>query len=192
MVYSLEELELYMNEALKLAEKALNSDEIPVGCVIVNRFTKEIESVAHNKTNCMKNGTKHCEIVALEKLTDKLVSVLELKKKNINAVNERICERLPQLCSSYDIFVTVEPCIMCIGFIDQSGIRNIYYGCRNDRFGGCGSVLSYNDLVENKNLTLRHGICEKKSVELLRCFYEFGNPKAPIEKRKRAIKDFRG
>ncbi|KAH8740959.1 hypothetical protein FG386_002505 [Cryptosporidium ryanae] len=189
MVYSFGELEFYMGEALKVAEQALYNDETPVGCVIVNRLTKKIESIAHNKTNCMKNGTKHCEIVALEELVDKLIGI-EPIRRNINTRNKNIYERLPKrICSSYDLFVTVEPCIMCIGFINQSGIRNIYYGCRNDRFGGCGSVLNYNKLMGDKNLIFKHGICEKKAIELLRCFYESGNPKAPIEKRKREIKD---
>ena len=42
--------------------------------------------------------------------------------------------------------VTVEPCIMCASALRQLGIREVFYGCDNDRFGGCGSVLGVNDL----------------------------------------------
>lgn len=40
-----------------------------------------------------------------------------------------------------DVYVTCEPCIMCAGALSLVGIRHVYYGCSNDRFGGCGSIL---------------------------------------------------
>jgi tRNA(Arg) A34 adenosine deaminase TadA len=44
--------------------------------------------------------------------------------------------------SETDVYVTVEPCIMCASALRQYGIRDVYYGCSNDRFGGTGGVLS--------------------------------------------------
>jgi tRNA-specific adenosine deaminase 2 len=43
------------------------------------------------------------------------------------------------------LYVTVEPCIMCSSALRQLGIKEVYYGCDNDRFGGCGSVLGVNE-----------------------------------------------
>lgn len=42
------------------------------------------------------------------------------------------------------LYVTVEPCIMCASALRQMGIKEVFYGCENDRFGGCGSVLGVN------------------------------------------------
>ena len=46
--------------------------------------------------------------------------------------------------STTTLYVTVEPCIMCASALRQLGIKRVYYGCGNDRFGGCGSVLGVN------------------------------------------------
>lgn len=46
--------------------------------------------------------------------------------------------------SETTLYVTVEPCIMCASALRQLGIKEVYYGCGNDRFGGCGSVLGVN------------------------------------------------
>lgn len=95
---------------------------------------------------------------------------------------------------------------MCIGFIDQIGkfpfkvtpffflkknnlgIHNIFYGCKNYRFGGCGSVLDYRYLNRSSKIILTSGICENESIKILKEFYEIGNPKAPENKRKRPLK----
>jgi len=46
--------------------------------------------------------------------------------------------------STTTLYVTVEPCIMCAAALRQLGIKEVFYGCANDRFGGCGSVLGVN------------------------------------------------
>lgn len=46
--------------------------------------------------------------------------------------------------SETTLYVTVEPCIMCASALRQMGIKEVFYGCENDRFGGCGSVLGVN------------------------------------------------
>ena len=47
--------------------------------------------------------------------------------------------------SQTTLYVTVEPCIMCASALRQLGIKEVFYGCGNDRFGGCGSVLGVNE-----------------------------------------------
>ncbi|KAK9173912.1 Cytidine and deoxycytidylate deaminase zinc-binding region family protein [Cryptosporidium meleagridis] len=193
MYYNNEELKMFMKRAIELSEFAVKSNEVPVGCVIVNRTTKKIESEAHNETNISRNGTRHCEIVALEKLIVKLKHTSEKINNSTRLITQNQDEynntrfRL-NLGDTYDLFVTVEPCIMCIGFIDQMGIHNIFYGCKNYRFGGCGSVLDYHYLNKSSKIILTSGICENESIKILKEFYEIGNPKAPENKRKRPLK----
>lgn len=69
---------------------------------------------------------------------------------------------------------------MCASALAQIGLRSIYYGCSNDRFGGCGSVLN---LHEESHCVA--GILKEEAIELLRRFYAQTNLTAPESKRKR-------
>lgn len=69
----------------------------------------------------MAKGTRHAEFLAIE----------EILKKNP-----------PSIFSETDLYVTVEPCIMCASALRQLKIRKVYFGCSNDRFGGTGGVFS--------------------------------------------------
>lgn len=53
-------------------------------------------------------------------------------------------QRIPTPLSDVTLYVTVEPCVMCASALRQVGIGKVYYGCGNERFGGCGSVLDVN------------------------------------------------
>ncbi|KAH8581778.1 CMP dCMP deaminase [Cryptosporidium sp. chipmunk genotype I] len=171
MNYKKEELEIFMNRAIELSEFAVSNNEVPVGCVIVNRITKKIESEAHNETNISKNGTRHCEIIALEKLINKCLNRKINNSTQFTTKNRDECSGTKfrfNLGEIYDLFVTVEPCIMCIGFIDQLGIHNIFFGCKNYRFGGCGSVLDYHYLNKSSKIILTSGICENESIKKIK------------------------
>ncbi|OII71736.1 cytidine and deoxycytidylate deaminase family protein [Cryptosporidium ubiquitum] len=193
MSYNDGELKIFMNRAIELSKWAASNNEVPVGCVIVNRITKKIESEAHNETNISRNGTRHCEIVALEKLINKLNYMNREFSNSTQSIHQDQdkcnCPKFRfNFGNFYDLFVTVEPCIMCIGFIDQLGINKIFFGCKNYRFGGCGSVLDYHHLNKISKITLTSGICENETIKILKDFYESGNPKAPENKRKRPLK----
>lgn len=69
----------------------------------------------------MVQGTRHAEFVAIEQL---------------------LRTHPPSVLRHSDLYVTVEPCIMCASALRQYGIRAVYYGCANDRFGGTGGVLT--------------------------------------------------
>jgi tRNA(Arg) A34 adenosine deaminase TadA len=114
-----------------------------------------------------------------------------------------------------DLFVTCEPCIMCAAALAMVGIRRVVFGCKNDRFGGCGSILHlHNDddesttttekeIEENRNKSglqpssrsynsgykIKSGVLEKEAVTLLRSFYDRENLHCPEEKRKRKDND---
>lgn len=58
---------------------------------------------------------------------------------------DHILPVFPAPLSSVTLYVTVEPCVMCASALRQIGIGAVYYGCGNDRFGGCGSVIGVNE-----------------------------------------------
>ena len=97
--------------------------------------------------------------------------------------------------SSCELFVTCEPCIMCAGALSLVGIRRTVFGCNNDKFGGCGTVLSVH--MEGcggcagedapgggGTLATKGGVLGDEAVALFRKFYERGNPGAPKPHRK--------
>lgn len=105
-------------------------------------------------------------------------------------------ERALELLRSTDLYVTVEPCIMCAGALSLLGLRKSYYGCPNDKFGGCGSVLQVHargcggcgGAEEGRGVPFeaQGGLMAQEAVELLRLFYMVGNPTAP--RPHRAVK----
>lgn len=152
----------YMEMALLEAKKALDSSEVPVGCVFVKNG--EILATGHNDTNRTQNGTRHAELCAMDKrpLTDFKDSTL---------------------------YVTVEPCIMCASALRQAGIKTAFFGAGNDRFGGCGSVISVNSLTSDECLGNKYdvypSIKRRDAIMLLRKFYTQQNPNAPEPKLKK-------
>ena len=100
--------EYFMKKAYCEAKKAYKNDEIPVGCVIV--CENEIVACGYNKKERKNNALMHAEIIAIDKACKKLGSW-----------------RL----DNCDIYVTLEPCMMCMGAIIESRIRNVYYGTKN-------------------------------------------------------------
>ena len=102
----------FMRLALKEAEKAALIDEVPIGCVIVKN--KKVISHGHNLREKTNDVTSHAEIVAIRKASKKL--------------NDW------QLVDC-DLYVTIEPCVMCMGAIIQSHIKNVYYGSEDPKAG---------------------------------------------------------
>lgn len=95
---------IFMIEAIKQAKNAYNIDEVPVGAVIVK--DNKIISKGYNKIETTNDSTNHAEIIAIKKAS---------KKINNWRLNE--CE----------LYVTLEPCDMCKGAIQNSRIKNVYY-----------------------------------------------------------------
>ena len=130
----------YMKIALKEANKALKHGEIPVGAVIVKN--NKIISKAYNKREKSKNVIKHAEILAIIKACKKLK-------------NWRLCD-----C---EIYVTLEPCMMCCGAIEQSRIKKIIYGVKNENYGSTELL---------KNVEIISQVCEKECKELVQSFFK--------------------
>ncbi|CXJ05106.1 cytidine and deoxycytidylate deaminase, putative [Plasmodium berghei] len=106
---------------------------------------------------------------------------------NFEEIQKEITEKIQKL-KKFTIVVTCEPCIMCVYALKLVGIQHIYFCCLNERFGGCGSVLSLHELYENMNIHyIECNDCTNRSINLMKLFYKAGNPSAPDEKRKRPL-----
>ncbi|PNS13814.1 hypothetical protein CAC42_3307 [Sphaceloma murrayae] len=146
----------WMRGAIEMAELALRSDETPVGCVFVH--DGKIIARGMNGTNATLNGTRHAEFVALSQIIAKYpLSILQ----------------------QTDLYVTVEPCIMCASALRQFRIRAVYFGCLNERFGGCGGVMRLNSDLPSIDppYSVYGGIFREEAIMLLRRFYVQENEK---------------
>lgn len=138
--------EKYIDLALKSAKKSYFKDEIPVGAIVV--CNGEVISKAHNLKEKTNNPLKHAEIIAIEKACKKLNSVY---------LNE--CE----------IYVTLEPCIMCFGAILESRIKKLVYSASNEKYG----FTNFVDVGKiNKKIIIEKGIFEDKSASMLKDFFK--------------------
>lgn len=135
--------EKFMKEALKEAKKAYEKEEVPVGAVIVK--DGKIIAKAHNLKELKNDTTKHAEMLAIQKASKKL-----------NSWRLIDCE----------MYVTLEPCTMCVGAIINSRIKKLYFGTSDEKTGACGSVLNlpedykFNHIVQVEKYILKDE-CEK-------------------------------
>jgi tRNA-specific adenosine deaminase 2 len=159
-----------MEKSFEYAEEAMRNGEVPVGCIIVYEDT--VIANGRNEVNETKNATRHAEIVAI----DNVLQWCREKGKDWREVFHK--------CSLY---VTVEPCIMCSGAVRNVGIGRVVYGCANERFGGCGSVLNVHKdslLQLGPQFECVQGLMSDRAVNLLKNFYKGENSNAPESKRK--------
>src|SRR5215469_12161744 len=110
----------FMDLALRAAEKAGKSGEVPIGCVVVR--DGEVIATAGNRTLADRDPTAHAEVLAIREATEKLSS-----------------ERL----ADCDLYVTLEPCTMCAGAISFARIRRLYYGAADPKGGAVESGVRF-------------------------------------------------
>ena len=143
-------IDKFMREAIKEAKKAELIDEVPIGCIIVKN--NKIISRGHNIRESKQSPIGHAEIIAISKASKKLKSW-----------------RLEEC----DIYITLEPCIMCSGAIIQSRISNIYFGAYDSKGGALGSsinVLSANNINHHPNVV--GGILEKECSSIITNYFK--------------------
>ncbi|XP_037607092.1 tRNA-specific adenosine deaminase 2 isoform X1 [Sebastes umbrosus] len=160
-----EEVERWMSSAFNMAKDALENGEVPVGCLMV--YGDEVVGKGRNEVNETKNATRHAEMVALDQLLD------WCRRSNLDVSG--VCKRTA-------LYVTVEPCIMCAAALRLLNIPVVMYGCRNERFGGCGSVLDVSSAdLPQTGTTFKcvSGHRAEEAVEMLKSFYKQENPNAP-------------
>ena len=139
-----------MKEAIKEALKAELIDEVPIGCVIVK--DGKIIARAHNMRESKQNPLGHAETLAINKASKKL-----------NSWRLEGCE----------LYVTLEPCIMCGGAIIQSRINKIFYGAYDPKGGAFGSSINIMDAKNiNHHPEVVGGVMEKECSSLLTEYFK--------------------
>ena len=141
--------ERYIKQALSEAQKAFDEEEVPVGAVIVHN--NEIIGRAHNQIKTLKDPTAHAEMIAITQAA----AYIE---------NERL--------NDCDLYVTIEPCAMCVGAAVLGRVRRIIYGANDTKTGACGSAV---DLTKpglfNHDIEVIGGIMETECRGILQEFF---------------------
>ena len=142
--------------ALDLADAAVRQGEVPVGAVFVVDGVEVARGA--NATNAAMDATRHAELVA---------------------VDAALADRRAVDWRNATLYVTCEPCIMCAAALAQLGLRRCFFGCSNEKFGGCGSILSLHD----RAFPCVGGLRKAEAVDLFRRFYDRDNTKVPSDRR---------
>lgn len=143
-------LNYYMGEALKQARLAAESEETPVGCVIVHEG--EIIARAHNQVETLRDATAHAEMIALTQAEE------YFGDWRLNGAT---------------VFVTKEPCPMCAGALVLTRVKKVVFGARAERDGAAGSVIDLlNHSVLGSSIECVGGVREEECRELLRSFFK--------------------
>jgi tRNA(adenine34) deaminase len=138
----------FMRAALKEAAKGAVRGEVPVGAVIVR--SGRIVSRGSNRPVRSSDPTAHAEIVALRKAARKAGNY-----------------RLPDC----DIYVTVEPCAMCLGAIVQARIRRLIFGALDPKAGAVSSIMKFPFERTNHRTEVLGGVLAAECSKLLRDFF---------------------
>ena len=142
--------ERFMQEALQEARLALRSVEVPVGAVVV--VDDVIVGRGHNQRQTLPDPTAHAEVLALRQAAQ------HLGQWQLTAAT---------------LYVTLEPCIMCLGAAVLSRIGCLVFGCKDPKAGACGSqfdVLGMQRL--NHTFPVIGGVCQDEASALLRGFFQ--------------------
>ena len=140
----------YMREAVNEASKAIESGEVPIGCVIV--YQDEIIGRGHNLRNSKKNPLCHAEI---------------------SAINEAACFMGDWRLEECTLYVTVEPCPMCAGAIVQARIPRVVFGTPNVKAGCAGSILNIlNEPKFNHQVDVTCGVLREECAAPMSEFFK--------------------
>jgi tRNA(adenine34) deaminase len=142
--------ELWMEEALRSAQRALEAGEVPVGAVVVR--DGKIVGRGWNRNIGDSDPTAHAEIVAL-------------REAGAAVGNHRLAD-----C---DLFATIEPCPMCAGALVHARIRRLVYGADDPKAGAVHSVMQVlNHPQLNHQVGVRGGVLAGRCAELLQTFFK--------------------
>jgi len=139
----------FMDLALKTAENAGKSGEVPIGCVIVRNY--EVIAAASNRTLTDRDPTAHAEVLAIRQAADRIGT-----------------ERL----TACDLYVTLEPCAMCAGAISLARIRRLYYGTPDPKGGAVESgVRFFASPTCHHAPEVYSGLGEREAATMLQAFF---------------------
>jgi len=142
--------EKYMKLALDEAKKAGQNGEVPIGAILVAEDDK-ILAAAHNSAVSLSDPSAHAEILALREAGYKL--------KNYRLLNT-------------SLYVTVEPCIMCMGAIVHARLKRLVFGTYDPKWGAAGSLYNFAEDKRLNHITdIVSGVCEEECKSLIQEFF---------------------
>ncbi len=145
-------IEYFMKIAIEEAKKALIADDVPIGAIVVK--DDQIIAAAYNMREKNKSTTAHAELLAIE----------------------QACRKLKRwILDDCELYVTLEPCIMCFGAIIQARIPRVYFGAYDPKTGACGSLEELRNLKHtsvNHHSEFTGGILENECADLIRVFFK--------------------
>ena len=142
--------ELWMEEALRCAQRALDIGEVPVGAIVLHGG--KIVGRGWNRNVTDSDPTAHAEIIAL-------------REAGATVGNHRL--------GDCDLFVTIEPCAMCAGAMVHARIKRLVFGSNDPKAGAVHSVMQVvNHPQLNHKMEIRNGVLAGRSAELLHAFFK--------------------
>ena len=140
----------HMVEALNEAKKALEINEVPIGAVVVHK--DQIIGRGYNLKESQNDATAHAEIVAIKEAADYMTDW-----------------RL----TDCHLYVTIEPCPMCAGAIQQARIKRLIYGAKDSKSGAAGSLINIlNDERFNHQVEITAGVKAEEARKLMQNFFK--------------------
>lgn len=140
--------EFFMRRALDEARRAEDRGEVPVGAVVV--ADGKIIGRGHNKPIRRNDPTAHAEIVALRRACH--------KRKNYRL-------------EDCDLYVTLEPCAMCLGAAVQARVRRLVYGAPDPKAGALVSIMRFPFEKTNHKVEVRSGVLGAECSEIIKRFF---------------------
>ncbi len=142
--------ELFMEEALRAAQRALDAGEVPVGAIVV--YEGKVIARGWNRNIADSDPAAHAEIVAL-------------RQAGATLGNHRL--------GDCELFVTIEPCAMCAGALIHARIKRLVYGADDPKAGAVHSVLEVlNHPQLNHQMEVRSGVLAGRCADLLQSFFK--------------------
>ena len=139
-------MKIAIREALKAAQK----QEVPIGAVLVSE-NDEVLATAHNRVITCKDPTAHAEILALRRAAEQL--------GNYRLLNTTL-------------YVTVEPCPMCMGAVIHARVAKVVFGTRDPKWGAAGTLYNFAaDQRFNHQPKIIGGICKNECKQLMQDFF---------------------
>ncbi len=141
--------EFFILQAQKEAEKSAKKGEVPVGAVVVSE--NKVLSRAHNEVIEKNDPTAHAEIMAIRKAC--------LKRKNYRL-------------SDCDLYVTLEPCPMCLGAAVNSRIKRLIFGAYDPKSGAVESIMKFPFDRMNHRVEIKGGVLAEECGKILKDFFK--------------------
>lgn len=154
--------EKFMREAIKVAKKGLSEGEVPIGAVVV--YEDKVVAKGYNRRARLQLASAHAEMMAIDRACKKFGSW-----------------RLPEGC---ELYVTLEPCPMCMGGCLNARMDKVYFGAYEQKGRSLTSALAEANLLNHKTEVVG-GVMEKECSELLTYFFSSMRQKQKEEKLKK-------